>query len=120
MYILPVITFVVVNWCLYTIKLAMFTHFLERPGSLVAPQRGGRRKICVSADILTGSGSGGDTTADGESSGESRLSDTDMMSPDDEADLDALLSPDLDTPDEMEDSIMERKFFFFVVGRKNK
>lgn len=113
MYILPVITFIVVNWCLYKIKLAMSTHFLERPGSLVAPQRGGRRKIRVSADILTGSGSGGDTTADGEeSSGESHLSDTDMMSPDDEADLDALLSPDLDTPDEMEDSIMERKFLF--------
>jgi hypothetical protein len=34
------------------------------------------------------------------------------MSADDEADLDALLSPDRDTPDEMEDSIMERKFFF--------
>jgi hypothetical protein len=31
------------------------------------------------------------------------------MSPDDDPDLDALLSPDLDTPDEMEDSIMERK-----------
>lgn len=81
----------------------------ERPGSLVAPQRGGRRKIRVSADILTGSGSGGDTTADGgESSDESQLSDTEMMSPDDEADLNALLSPDLDTPDEMEDSIMDR------------
>lgn len=90
----------------------MFAHFPERPGSLVAPQRGGRRKIRVSADILTGSGSGGDTAADGEdSSCESRLSDTDMMSPDDDPDLDALLSPDLDTPDEMEDSIMERKLF---------
>jgi len=119
MYILPVITFIVVNWCLYKIKLAMSTHFLERPGSLVAPQRGGRRKIRVSADILTGSGSGGDTAADGEeSSGESRLSDTDMMSPDDEADLDALLSPDMDTPDEMEDSIMERKFFFSCRKKK--
>ncbi|XP_021928721.1 uncharacterized protein LOC110834157 isoform X2 [Zootermopsis nevadensis] len=81
----------------------------ERPGSLVAPQQGGRRKIRVSADILTGSGSGGDTAADGEeSSCDSRLSDTDMMSPDDDPDLDALMSPDLDTPDEMEDSIMER------------
>ncbi|XP_069687768.1 uncharacterized protein [Periplaneta americana] len=81
----------------------------ERPGSLVAPQRGGRRKIRVSADILAGSGSCGDTTADGdESSVESRLSDTDMLSPDDDPDLDALLSPDFDTPDEMEDSIMER------------
>ncbi|PNF41616.1 prune-like protein 2 [Cryptotermes secundus] len=81
----------------------------ERPGSLVAPQRGGRRKIRVSADILTGNGSGGDTTVNGdESSGESHLSDMDMMSPDDDPDLDALLSPDLDTPDEMEDSIMER------------
>jgi hypothetical protein len=90
----------------------MFVHFLERPGSLVAPQRGGRRKIRVSADILTGSGSGGDTVADGEeSSCESHLSDTDMMSPDDDPNLDALLSPDLDTPDEMEDSIMESKFF---------
>ncbi|PSN51503.1 hypothetical protein C0J52_00740 [Blattella germanica] len=79
----------------------------ERPGSLVAPQRGGRRRIRVTADILTGTG--GDTIADGdESSAESRLSDTDMMSPDDDPDLDALLSPDLDTPDEMEDSIMER------------
>lgn len=97
----------------------MSTHFPERPGSLVAPQRGGRRRIRVTADILTGSGSGGDTTADGDSSGESHLSDTDMMSPDDEADLDALLSPDLDTPDEMEDSIMDSKFFLFV-GRKNK
>lgn len=99
----------------------MSAHFLERPGSLVAPQRGGRRKIRVSADILTGSGSGGDTTVDGdESSGESRLSDTDMMSPDDDPDLDALLSPDLDTPDEMEDSIMERKFSLGVMEEKKK
>lgn len=97
----------------------MSTHFLERPGSLVAPQRGGRRKIRVSADILTGNGSGGDTTVNGdESSGESRLSDTDMVSPDDDPDLDALLSPDLDTPDEMEDSIMERKFSLGVMEEK--
>ena len=81
----------------------------------MAPQRGGRRRIRVSADILT-SGSAGDTTADGdESSGESRLSDTDMMSPDDDPDLDALLSPDLDTPDEMEDSIMERECTSYLV-----
>jgi hypothetical protein len=100
----------------FVITPVMSTHFLERPGSLVAPQRGGRRKIRVSADILTGSGSGVDTTVDGdESSGESRLSDTDMMSPDDDPDLDALLSPDLDTPDEMEDSIMERKFSLGVM-----
>jgi hypothetical protein len=97
----------------------MSTRFLERPGSLVAPQRGGRRKIRVSDDILTGSGSGGDITVDGdESSGESRLSDTDMMSPDDDPDLDAILSPDLDTPDEMEDSIMERKFSLGVLGTR--
>lgn len=99
----------------------MPTRFLERPGSLVAPQRGGRRKIRVSADILTGSGSGGVTTVDGdESSGESHLSDTDMVSPDDDPDLDALLSPDLDTPDEMEDSIMEREFSLGVVEQKKK
>ncbi|XP_063227835.1 uncharacterized protein LOC134533943 isoform X2 [Bacillus rossius redtenbacheri] len=74
----------------------------ERPGTLVPPQRGGRRKIRVSEDILQGPADEGDA-----SSGESRLSDTDMVSPDD-ADLDELLSPGLDTPDEMEDSIMER------------
>ncbi|XP_067003706.2 uncharacterized protein [Anabrus simplex] len=75
----------------------------ERPGSLVASQRGGRRKIQVSADILNGP-----TEEDNVSSGDSRLSDTDMVSPDDDPDLDALLSPDLDTPDELEDSILER------------
>ncbi|GLH05757.1 Rho GTPase-activating protein 68F [Gryllus bimaculatus] len=87
----------------------------ERPGSLISSQRGGRRRIRVTADILSGHAreDEDDDPEDGDASSigghSSRLSDADLLSPgEDDADLDALLSPGVDTPDELEDSILER------------
>nr|CAD7596957.1 unnamed protein product [Timema genevievae] len=74
----------------------------ERPSPVTSSQRCGRRKIQVSDDIYTAQEEDNLSSVSG---AESPLSDMDLV---DDPDLDDLLSHELDSPDDMEDSILER------------